>query len=141
MGCERRIGFLRIVDFHVFRCSVVVMCGDLNEIRLKYDREIKRRKVRNPYSFSEIRTLVEDSLGVDSLGVACGFSKTGGDVFVYLRNWSSSCFVHEAHHAIHKMLENRGVDDEEACAYHLEYLFDQVVNTGEFDRSFYRRDR
>ena len=117
------------------------MCGDLNEIKRRYDREIKRRRVKNPYSFSEIRGLVEDSLEIDSLGVACGFSKSGGDVFIYLRNWSSSCFVHEAHHAVHRMLESRGVDDEEACAYHLEYLFDQVVNTNECDRSFCGRSR
>lgn len=111
---------LRIVDVDLFKRSVVIMSGPIQDIRK--DASHRCADVRD--AVSEMLEIVERKMGEtesDPVDGLCVIVK--GDVFIYVREWNWPVFVHELRHATSLITKSVGVNDEEVEACLQEHIY------------------
>lgn len=111
---------LRIVDVDLFKRSVVIMSGSIQDIR----KDASHRVADVRQAVSEMLEIVEQKMSEtesDPVDGLCGIVK--GDVFIYVRKWNWPVFVHELRHAASLITKSVGVDDEEVEACLQEHIY------------------
>lgn len=136
---QKRYTFCRCVHIDMFRCSVIVLCGDLDspELRKAYEKEHDRTMAKTAPSYDEVVSTIKDYTR-EYIGLSC--IRDNADCYLYLPEWSCTCFIHEAYHAATGIMNRRDVVDSstEVGAYLIEYLFGEIVNTKWSDAMFFK---
>lgn len=111
---------LRIVDVDLFKMSVVIMSGAIQDIRK--DASHRCENVRD--AVSDMLKIIEQKVSEtegDTVEGLCGIVKR--DVFIYVRDWNWPVFVHELRHATSHIMKSVGAYDEEVEACLQEHIY------------------
>lgn len=140
----KKFEFCRCVNLHTLRCSVVVLCGDCkgDNLRKLYAKEMRRvRAPKTAPSYDEVISLIDKEKRSYS-GLTC-VDKSNADCCIFLPEWHSEVFVHEAYHAVRGIMDARDISEDpttEIGAYLIERLFHEIVNTDFTDNDFKKRN-
>ena len=138
--------FCCCVYLHPFRCSVIVLCGNLdgNGLRRKFVNETRRVKApKSAPSFYDIGSEIRGETRTYR-GVTCVNRDKADCCYVCLPEWKSTVFVHEAYRAVRGIMGFRDMEEgpsAELDSYLIEHLFDEIVNADLCDRRIKRGNR
>ena len=103
----------------VFRRGVLLFVGELSDLKSAFAR---RRITVSADMFTAIERQQENSRGF------CITVGSGESVIYFRQMPGTALLVHEVCHATRRMLDEIGVDDDEAFAYLAEHLFTQAIS-------------
>lgn len=126
--------FVHVTTIDFLERSVVVFCGSLDELDKVVGKTSKFCNAKQAdilkKDWKDIRTIFSDefSKAQTLAGLTTGYGKQP-DVCVWLLEWNSAVLVHELFHAVGMMCRSAGIEDEEAGAYMIGYLFKDIAWT------------
>lgn len=115
----------------VFRRGVLLLVGELAALK----DALSRRRVAIA---ADVFARIEREQGTS--GGFCIPTGNGESVIYFRQTPETSVLVHEVCHATRRILDEIGVDDDEAFAYLAEHLFTQAISCVDASRSPSSRD-
>lgn len=122
-----------VIDLDIFRCSVLILVGKDEETIQKGLPDLYKCNEWSNNDLENTKKLIAEVFKDNDDNIWKGITIPNEvDAIVVFREKditkvSMKTAVHELYHAMRKICESHGVEDEETEAYLLEYLFSQFL--------------
>lgn len=125
--------FCKGVDLGPFRRHVILLVGDMDECLDAFAKSEQLHPDKDLVSRVSARLKEGLESYVKPLGIEFG---EGGDSYIYLPEWNSEVFVHEAYHATHDILKYTYIEDPngEVGARLIGYIFEKFCRSDIMDK-------